>query len=302
MAGLTHCSFRRLVADFGGCGGFFTEMLAPQQVLREDFLTSPYLRRNSGEERLIYQLMFREKDPVARVIEHLATMTPDGIDINLACHAPLIRRLDAGSGLFENAPALKTVLRETRACWPGLLTVKIRLGRNAPGWEEIFADRLQLFEDEGVDAVFLHTRFFEDKYKRAARPERLAWAVSRTRLPMVVNGDITGPDAARKYSDDYAPAAGLMIGRAAVERPWIFAEWRRPQSVHPPEVWRRMLAYIREDFAPETALSRIKLFTEYHAVHYHFGHTLYTRVRNAPDLDAVSKQAEQFFKTLPAGG
>ena len=88
LAGLTHSAFRRVLAGFGGCGAAWTEMLAAKQVLREDPVTSPYLKRNPGETRLIYQLMLREGDPVEKIVARLAEARADGIDINLACHAP----------------------------------------------------------------------------------------------------------------------------------------------------------------------------------------------------------------------
>ncbi|MDD5708520.1 MAG: tRNA-dihydrouridine synthase, partial [Kiritimatiellae bacterium] len=68
LAGITHCSFRRLVAEGGGCGCFFTEMLSARHVLNEDLHRSPYLRRSPGERMLVYQLMVHAADPLEEVI------------------------------------------------------------------------------------------------------------------------------------------------------------------------------------------------------------------------------------------
>jgi len=300
LAGLTHSAFRRVLAGFGGCGAAWTEMLAAKQVLREDPVTSPYLKRNPGETRLIYQLMLREGDPVEKIVARLAEARADGIDINLACHAPMIRKLDAGSGLFENLPVLAAILSEVRRCWPGLLTAKIRLGRDAPGWEERFAERMRCFEDHGVDAVVLHPRFFEDKFKRRARHEQLAWAASLTKLPLIANGDISGPAALREQQDRLRPAAGLMLGRIAIVRPWIFAAWGRPVDVSYADVWSRMFDGICKDFAPEVAISRIRLFTKYYARNFKFGHTFQASLQHAPTLDAARERALAFLESGPA--
>jgi len=300
LAGLTHSAFRRVLAGFGGCGAAWTEMLAARQVLREDPLTSPYLKRNPGDTRLIYQLMLREGDPVEKILARLAEARADGVDINLACHAPMIRKLDAGSGLFENLPVLAAILSEVRRHWPGLLTAKIRLGRDATGWEERFAERLRCLEDHGVDAVVLHPRFFEDKFKRRARHELLAWAASLTKLPLIANGDITGLATLREQEDRFRPAAGLMLGRIAIARPWIFAAWNQPLTVDYAKVWTGVFDCIREDFEPEVAISRIRLFTRYYARNFKFGHTFQAAVHHAPTLDAVRERALAFLESGPA--
>lgn len=300
LAGITHSAFRRLVAEFGGCGAFWTEMLSAKQILNEDLRRSPYLRRRPIEGKVIYQLMICDADRLDRVIGRLSEIAPDGIDINLACHAPTIRRLDAGSQLFENLPVLTSILKTARANWPGLLTVKIRLGRDVPEWKDRFAERMKLFEDSGVDAVVLHPRFFEDKFKRRARHELLAWAASLTRLPLIANGDITGPETIRAKPDLFKPACALMIGRMAAAQPWVFASWNRPLEIDHAGVWRRLFDYICEDFEPEIAISRVKIFTEYYARNFQFGHSFYTAVQNAATLEAVRERAGAFFDTSPA--
>ncbi len=300
LAAITHSAFRRLVGELGGCGAFWTEMLSAKQILNEDLQQSPYLRRRPIEGKVIYQLMVRDADRLDRVIGRLSEIAPDGIDLNLACHAPAIRRLDAGSQLFENLPALESVLKTARARWPGLLTVKIRLGRNTPDWKERFVERMKRFEDSGVDAVVLHPRFFEDKFKRRARHELFAWAASLTRLPLIANGDITGPETIRNAADLFKPACGLMIGRMAAAQPWVFASWNPSLNIDHADVWRRLFDYLCEDFEPEIAIRRIKIFTEYYARNFQFGHSFYTAVQNAPTLDAVRERADAFFAASPA--
>lgn len=300
LAGLTHSAFRRVVAEFGGCGGFWTEMLAARQILRENEKTSPYLKRSPAEQRVIYQLMIRETDPIEQIAARVSEIGPDGIDLNLACHAPMIRKLDAGSRLFEDAPALARVLQVLRGSWAGLLTVKIRLGRDMPDWKAHFTERMKLFEGSGVDAVVVHPRFFEDKFKRRARLELIPWIASLTRLPLIVSGDIAGPEILAKKAEWVQPAAGLMIGRAAVAQPWIFAAWGQPLNIDYAAVWSRMADAICEDFSPEVAITRVKLFTKYYARNFHFGHGFYTSVYHAETLEAVRERAAVFFAKSPA--
>src|SRR5512135_1351063 len=98
VAGYTHSAFRRLLAELGGCGAVWTEMLAARQILSENFRTSPWLRRRRPEENcLVYQLMVSAGDPIERVLDRLGDMGADALDLNLACNAKTIRSCSAGS-------------------------------------------------------------------------------------------------------------------------------------------------------------------------------------------------------------
>ena len=71
LAGYTHSAFRRLLAEFGGCGAVWTEMLAARQILREDPHGSPWLRRRPQEGFTVFQLMVRATDPLDRILARL---------------------------------------------------------------------------------------------------------------------------------------------------------------------------------------------------------------------------------------
>jgi tRNA-dihydrouridine synthase B len=299
LAEVTHSAFRRLVAEFGGCGAQFTEMLSGRQILREDLRASPYVRRAGAEKRLFYQLMLCADDPVDRIIGRLGEVGPDGIDLNLACYAPVVRQVDACSRLFDNLPALAKVLHAVRQSWHGPLTVKIRLGHDAFDAQDRFVERMRVFEDAGVDAITLHPRFFEDKFRRRARHELFAWVRSLTRIPLIANGDILGPRTLRDQPHLFEGMAGVMVGRMAVARPWIFAAWNAPVEVNYAEVWQRLFAYILEDFTPAVALKRVKLFTRYYARNFVFGHHFDMKVHNARTLDEARERAVAFLESNP---
>jgi tRNA-dihydrouridine synthase len=300
LAEVTHSAFRRLVAELGGCGLQFTEMLSGRALLSEDLHNSPYVKRRPVERVVFYQLMLRPGDPIERIVGRLADIAPDGIDVNLACDAPAIRLLGAGSALFDDARALAGVLHELRRCWAGPLTVKTRLGHATPDSEDRFAKRLRLIEDAGVDAIVLHARFFEDKRRRPARHERFAWATSRTRLPIIGNGDIAGTRTLDARPGEFAALAGTMVGRLAIAQPWVFAAWERPLEVDPGAVWLRLHDYIAEDFEPAVAVKRMRLFTKYFARNFHFGHGFHAAVCKAPTMVAARAVARCFFDTQPA--
>jgi tRNA-dihydrouridine synthase len=301
MAGLTHSAFRRLLADFGGYGALFTEMLCGRWLLGESLQTSPAVKRRETEGPVFYQLMLRAPDEVPAVLDRLRPVAPVALDLNCACPAPNVRAAGAGSELFEDPGRLQAILRALREGFSGPLTVKIRLGRPDGDWRGRLVDRLRLFADCGVDAVTLHPRFATEKLRRRARHELLPSCAAATTLPLIASGDIHGPEVVHAHPEHFAGVAGIMVGRRAVAQPWVFAGWSgRFEAPDPHEVWRRFVRYVLEDFPPGKAFYRVKAFTRYYARNFRFGHTLDTIAQAAPDLATLTARADEFLQAAPA--
>ena len=300
LVGYTHSAFRRLVAELGGCGAVWTEMLAARQILNENFHTSPWVRRRSPETVQVYQLMLGAEDPVERIMQRLGESGAEFLDLNLACDAWTVRACSAGSALFANLEALRTLLPRLRRLWPHLLTAKIRLGHQHPEWQPRFIERLRLLEDAGVDAVTVHARFFEEKMGRRSRHELYPWVASLTRLPLIANGDLLGPATLDEHPDHFRPVSAVMLGRIAVACPWVFAAWDQPATVDLASIWSRMFQYVCEDFPPPVALRRLKMFTKYFARNFKFGHQFNVDLARAPSLEDLQHRAEEFFSRSPA--
>ncbi|MGC8829415.1 MAG: tRNA dihydrouridine synthase [Verrucomicrobiia bacterium] len=299
MAGYTHSAFRRLIAEVGGCGALWTEMLSARQVVNEDFSKSPWVKRRGIEKFVVYQLMVRENDPIGRVAEILEQYGADAIDLNLACDAPHIRSLQAGSALFSNIEAMRKIIEKTRKCWKGILTVKMRLGDRHPLWRERLSDRIKLVQDCGVDAVVIHPRFFEDKFKRYARHEALSFISSLTSLPIIASGDIINREFVERNVERFKSARAIMLGRIAIIKPWIFAGWEKPVEVDYRQVWQKLFSYIKEDFEATVALSRIKMFTKYYSANFLFGNVFRNRIANVKSLEEAQRVADEFFGSNP---
>jgi tRNA-dihydrouridine synthase B len=303
MAGITHSAYRRLVADFGGYGALSTEMLSARALIAENLRVSPFTKKRPCEGRTFYQLLLTGEENIPRVIERLETLEPFGIDINLGCPAPEIRKGGEGGGIevFNNREKLRIVLGAVRQYWKGILTVKCRLGRRSDTWQETFLDRLTIIRECGADAVTVHPRFSDEKLKRRARWELFPWIASQTTLPVIANGDIVAPVPAALDLLTSGKCSGLMIGRMAAVKPWIFREFAG-ESVTADclDVWTRFYDYVCEDFRPEKAIGRIKEFTAYFARNFIYGHELFRKVQSAPDLETLKKRAIEFLTASPA--
>jgi len=300
MAGVTHSAFRRLVSDFGGYGALTTEMLSTTAFFREDPATSPFSRRRVCEGHVVYQLRTNGEDVLEAAITKLEALNPAAIDLNLGCPAPEIQKQASGAALFRDFGRLRQVLSRIRTVYQGTLFVKCRLGDDPENWRAPFVERLRLFEDYGVHAVTVHPRFSTEKLKRRARWREFPWIAAQTRLPIIGNGDICFPRDVMEHRECFEPLAGLMLGRIAAQKPWIFREFSGlpPLDISHAEVWDRFCHYTIEDFPPEKAIGRMKEFAAYFAKNFFFGHEIFRESRRAQNIEELRAAVFHLAATL----
>jgi len=302
MEGITNSAFRRLLSDFGGYGALFTEMLSASAFLHEKTASSSFTRKRPCEGPVIYQFGASGDEDLEALCRKLPELDAAGIDLNLGCPAPKIRASGWGVALCQDFPRLRSVLERLRRNYPGTLTVKCRLGDDPANWREAFLERLRLYEDLGVSAVTVHARFSGEKLKRRPRWEEFPWIAASTRLPVLGNGDLCSPAELERNRALFEPLAGLMLGRIAVVKPWIFREFAGlpPLELDRREVWERLYRYTLEDMPPERAFGRLMDFTYYFAKNYFFGHELYRGVQRARTPEAIREAVLRFLDKGPA--
>ena len=301
MAGVTHSAFRRLLADFGGYGALFTEMLSAAAFLHEKPAESPFTRRRDCEGTVIYQFRIADGEDLEALFQKLPLVECAGIDLNLGCPAPRIQAQASGCALFRDFDRLKAVLTGIRRRYAGTLTVKVRLGDDPDHWRGPFLDRLRLFEDVGVHAITVHPRFSTEKLKRRARWHEFPWIAAQTPLPIIGNGDVCAPEDVEANREAFAPLAGLMLGRIAAVKPWIFREFAGLPALEIDylEVWNRLYRYTLEDMPPERAFGRLKEFTFYFAKNFFFGHEMFKGIQKARNPEEIRAAADAFLAAGP---
>ena len=301
MAGVTHSAFRRLLADYGGYGALFTEMVSATAFLREDPARSPFTRRRVQEGPVIYQFRVSGMEDLEAVFRKAAGLEAAAIDLNLGCPAPKIQHQASGAALFRDFERLRSVLERIRKVHAGPLTVKCRLGDDPEAWREPFLERLRLFEDQGVHAITVHPRFSGEMLKRHARWCEFPWIAARTRLPVIGNGDVASPEDVEDHREWFEPLAGLMLGRIVAVRPWVFREFAGlpVPEIDYVEVWERMYRYTMEDFPPDRAFGRLKEFTFYFAKNFFFGHEMDKGIQRAGTAEEIRAAALGFLESSP---
>ncbi len=304
MAGLTHSALRQVMSAFGGVGLLSTEMLSARSVPVENPRVSPYLIRTDSERPLSYQLLVSAVKEVAPAIDALHALKADAIDLNMGCPAPAAAKRGAGIMLMERVEDVRAIVAEARKRTSLPLTAKIRLGTESD--DRKFRVFCTMLEAEGIDMLSVHARLKKESFARKPRWESVGGVKSWLRIPVIVNGGVFSVDDARNCLR-LSGADGLMLGRGAVRKPWLFAEIARDlfgncalpaPAVYLPAVYNRVIDLLNEHFRPEYRLGRLKQFTPYFAQNYKFGHHLASRIQTSISVDDARKEANIFFENI----
>jgi tRNA-dihydrouridine synthase B len=301
MAGLTHTALRQIISGFGGAGLLSTEMLGAKRLPVENPGISPYLIRTASEKPLSYQLLVAHSGELARAIDALHAFKADAVDLNMGCPAPAVRRLGAGASLMEQPGEVRLIVAEARKRTDLPLSAKIRLG-SEPDERKLNAFCVML-EDEGIDMLSIHARFTKESFARRPRWECIASVKERLGIPVIANGGIFSVQDAEECLR-VSGADGLMLGRGAAIKPWLFAEIARDvygcavpgPAVSLPAVYADFVGHLSGLFRPEYRLGRLKEFTHYFARNYKFGHYLASRVQSSNSVEEARERAALFFE------
>lgn len=299
MVGLSHSAFRLLLLELGGVGLFFSEMLSVARLPIENDTVSPFLCRTPVEKPLFYQIFVTPGQNLVPAIERLQTLDAQGIDLNLGCPAPALRKQGAGS--FMSDDSAKQTVADLRAATALPISAKIRLGKELD--EERLISFCKMLEDEGLDFLTVHGRLQGEKFCRRARWDWIGKVKKAVRIPVIANGGIFSVGDAKKCLEQ-SGADGLMLGRGAVWKPWLFADiakslynYNVPTKLQKKDVYFRFAELLEERFLPERRLGRLKQFTHYYAGNFTFGHHLASKVQNSKTLEDAVAVAAQFFLT-----
>jgi tRNA-dihydrouridine synthase len=173
------------------------------------------------------------------------------------------------------------------------------------GWSDdvrVAVDLARRFEDAGADALTFHPRVAPDRRSRPPKWEYIGRVKSAVSIPVFGNGNVFDPADCLKMLQTTG-CDGVALGRLAIARPWIFAEWVR--GVCPPaNVFRdtalAMANNLGQVFDPGTALRRYNRFAAYFSANFTFGHTFFSRICKAHTLEGAAEATRRFFDTSPS--
>jgi tRNA-dihydrouridine synthase B len=222
MAGVTDLPFRRLCRQMGA-GVAASEMVTSDIRLWNTEKTRHRLDHRGEPEPRVVQIAGYDPGMMADAARMNVELGAQVIDINFGCPAKKVCNRAAGSALMRDEALVARILGAVVAAAGVPVTLKMRTGWDRDSRNAVAITRIA--ESEGIAALAVHGRTRADFFAGEAEYETVAAVKSAARLPVFVNGDIDCAAKALKALE-LSGADGVMIGRAAQGRPWIFREVR----------------------------------------------------------------------------
>ncbi len=220
LAGLTDLPFRSVVKKFG-VDVTVSEMISSNALAYNSKKTFKMLEKSPLESPYSIQIAGSDEEIIKRAVDIINKQDGvDIIDLNCGCPVPKVVNNLQGSALLTDlkkmGKAIETIKKYSNKKYT---SVKIRLGFDKKNHIEI----AKVCEESGADFIAVHGRTRAGKFKAPVDYDAIAEVKEAVKIPVIANGDIDSKEKA-KWVLEHTKCDGIMIGRAAVGRPWIFKE------------------------------------------------------------------------------
>jgi len=302
MAGISDKPFRRICKSFGA-GAVFTEFVSADGIVRENDKTLHYMRFDESERPVGVQIFGHDPETLAHSASYIEEhLRPDIIDLNFGCPVPKVVKRGAGSAILRDLDRMEKIADRVVRAVSLPVTVKMRAG-----WDKghiVAPEAARRLEGRGVRLITLHPRTTKQRYTGEADWSMIREVKAAVNIPVVGNGDITSPADAKRMLDSTG-CDGIMIGRGAIGRPWIFREvlqyletGETPAPASPEEQARTFFRHLEFQKEHHSLMYAGNLFKT-HASAYIRGMEGAARMRfeinRAKDIDRIRELAEEFF-------
>jgi len=300
LSKLGNVAFRELLAGFGGYGLMFSEMSSSRAVQQGVPNTvAGFMWRPQELDELVCQLFGDEPETMGRAARQVENKGFFGVDLNFGCSVAAVCRHGCGAEILKKPDLAARIVSAVRKQVSIPLFVKYRTG-----WQDDPAPAVDLarrFADAGADALTFHPRVAPDRRTRPPKWEYIARVKAAVSIPVFGNGNVfSATDCATMIRA--TGCDGVALGRLALSRPWIFAQWT--EGLKPPEdIFKAgaltMIDLLENHFEPATAMRRLNRFFAYYAANFQYGHTLYARICKAQTPDDARAIFTAFYHQAP---
>jgi nifR3 family TIM-barrel protein len=235
LAGYTNLPFRLVVREVGGLALATTDLVNARSLIEKNPKALKLIETAPADSPLAVQLfgsVAEEMRDAAQIVEAHGAVS---VDINMGCPVKKVVKIGGGSAMMTELDKTAALVRGMVNAVKIPVTAKMRLG-----WDDdnlTAPDLARALEDAGIAAIFVHGRTREQGFGGSVNLAGIRKVVSAVKsIPVIGNGDIVTPEAAKKMIDDTG-CAGVSIGRGAFYDPWIFLRTREflARGVLPPE-------------------------------------------------------------------
>lgn len=218
MAGITDLPFRRLCREHGA-GLAVSEMISSDSTLWASAKSLSRMDFSNEPGPVSVQILGSDPQKMAAAAQINIDLGADIIDINMGCPAKKVCRVESGAALLRDEDRVKRILDAVVAAVSAPVTLKIRTG-----WDQNHRNGIQIAkiaEQSGIQALTVHGRTKACGFSGVAEYDTIKEIKRAISIPVIANGDINTPEIAKKVLASTG-VDGIMIGRAARGRPWLF--------------------------------------------------------------------------------
>ena len=295
---------------------YYNEMINAPSLLNKGQFEKYYIDPTPVPEKMVWQLTGKSADSIIKASLVVAELGGIGVDLNMGCSAPDIVNSGAGVAWMLKprsetqwlVKGVKDVLNqyEKESGNHRRLSVKLRLG-DADFTDESFFSFTDMLVESGVECLALHPRTRKERYRDLPRwkyAEDLALRY-KGQIEVYVNGDIMDKKSAEKVSGLCPHCNGLMIGRMAAQKPWIFEELSSSSAddgkkqIDLLEAALDFIDWVEKYQPQEFYKTRLQRFFAYYCQNFSFAHYAQTQMLNAKDIDDSRKRIREYFEKVP---
>jgi tRNA-dihydrouridine synthase B len=220
LAGYTNLPFRLVVREIGGVGLCTTDLVNARSLLEKNHKALKLIETSPADSPLAVQLFGSVPEEMRDAAIYLENLGVASIDINMGCPVKKVVKVGGGSAMMTELDKTSALVKKMVDAVKIPVTAKMRLG-----WDDenlTAPDLARALEDSGVAAIFVHGRTREQGFGGTVNLAGIRKVVEAVKnIPVIGNGDIITPQAAKKMLDETG-CAGVSIGRGAFYNPWIF--------------------------------------------------------------------------------
>src|SRR5471032_3357059 len=220
LAGYTNLPFRRVIRELGSVGLCTTDLVNARSLLEKNKKALKLIETSAADSPLAVQLFGSVPEEMRDAAQVLGSLGVQSIDINMGCPVRKVCRVGGGSAMMTELDKTAALVRGMVDAVKIPVTAKMRLG-----WDDdnlTAPDLARALEDAGAAAIFVHGRTREQGFGGSVKLHGIRAVVEAVKnIPVIGNGDIITPQAAKKMFDETG-CAGVSIGRGAFYDPWIF--------------------------------------------------------------------------------